>query len=341
MTAQTRSSTRLADTPHAAMRSRAVLCTQVALCLLISGTGASLAQAQSASPDTVHLRFGWQPGMHARIETTRLSVQVAATADSVSGSAEYRMRVGPHAAGVIISYDGFVFPPAADSSEAAQLNSLAERAAAMVPKVVVDSAGAFVRVEDVDVVRARLDSLMTQMLDPEEAAAARETLETMVTAEALAGLAAQEWNAIVGRWAGADLVIGTKYGFEEQAALPMIPGAAVTMVSEFSIERRTSCAEAGTDQDCVEIRLVSRADSAAVRKLLAEFTERLLAMPGLGIAFESFEMETEMVLVTEPSTLRPHRVRMSKHTKGVVSAQGERGEVSQSEVRTYGYTWVE
>lgn len=313
----------------------------VALCwFVLSGAAAASAQETGIGGDTVRLRFGWQPGMDARIETSRLNVQVAASADSVAGSSEYRMHVEPHAEGVIISYDGFVFPPAADSSESAQLNSLAERAAAMVPKVVVDPAGTFIRVEDVDVVRARLDSLVTQLLDPQEAAAVRETLETMVTAEALAGLAAQEWNAIVGRWAGEDLVIGMKYGFDEQAALPMIPGAAVTMVSEFSIERRTSCVEAGTDADCVQIRLVSRADSAAVRELLAQFTERLLATPGLGIAFESFEMENEMVLVTEPSTLRPHRVRISKRTKGVVSAQGERGEVSQSEVRTYRYSYV-
>lgn len=310
------------------------------LCFVLLCAGPAAAQSAPMASDTVKLRFAWQPGMEARIETERLNVQVAGSADSVAGSAEYRLRVGAHPQGLILSYEDFVFPAAADSSESAQLNSLAQRAAAMVPKVVVDPAGAFVRVEDVDLVRARLDSLMTEMLDAEEAAAARATLQTMVTAEALAGLAAQEWNAIVGRWAGSDLVIGTKYEFEEQAALPMMPGAAVTMVSEFSIERRTSCAESGTDQNCIELRVVSRADSAAVRELLAQFTERLLATPGLGIAFESFEMDNEMVLVTEPSTLRPHRVRMTKRTKGVVSAQGERGEVSQSEVRTYRYTYV-
>jgi protein required for attachment to host cells len=309
------------------------------ICIASSGAAGAFAQDAPARADTVNLRFAWPAGTDAHIETTRFQEQVSGTADTVTGSARYRMRVHAHPAGLIISYEDFAFPAAADTTESAQLNSLAEQAAAMVPKVVVDSAGAFVGIDGVETVHTRLDSLLTQMLEPEEAATAREGLATMVTEDALAGLAAQEWNAIVGRWAGSDLVIGTDYGFEEDAALPMIPGAGVKMVSEFRVERRTSCSGVATGDDCVEIRLVSRADPDAVREILAQFTEQLLATPGVGIAFESFEMENELVLVTEPRTLRPHRVRLSKRMKGVVAAEGERGEVSQIEVRTYRYTY--
>ncbi|HEX2165620.1 MAG TPA: hypothetical protein VHG09_00160 [Longimicrobiales bacterium] len=307
-------------------------------CVLLTA-GASAQEVPQA--DTVHLRFAWTAGTDAQIETTRLHVQSSGTTDSTSGSAQYRMHVASHPEGLIVSFDEFVFPPPDDTTDVAQLNSLASQAAAMVPKVVVDTAGQFVRIEDVASVRARLDTLMTEMLEPEEAAAARETLATIVTEDALAGIAAQEWNVIVGQWAGQDLVVGTEYAFEEQASLPMMPGAVVTMISTLSIARRTSCGESDRGDDCVEIRLVSRPDPEEVAQLLTEFTEQLLATPGLGIAFESFEMTNEVVLVTEPSTLRPHHVRTSKSTKGVVSAEGERGEVSRSEVRTFRYTYAQ
>lgn len=322
------------------IRSRTTSSALTLFCLVLSVSGSASAQHVQAGGDTVRLRFGWHAGMDAQVHTTRLHVRTAERTDSASGSAQYLMHVAEHPSGLLVSYDNFVFPVTADTGQAAQAATLAEQAAAMVPKVVVDPVGAFVGIEDVATVRARLDTLVTQMLEPEEAAAARETLATMLTEDALSGLAAQEWNAIVGRWAGTELVVGERYAFEEQAALPLLPGSAVTMLSEFSVERFTSCTEGGTEHDCVEIRVFSRADPEAVAALLAQFTERLLAMPGLGIEFESFDMENETTLVTEPSTLRPHRVRISKGTKGIVSAQGQRGEVSQSEVRTYRYVYV-
>ena len=305
------------------------------LCLTLMPASA-LAQASPDAADTVKLRFGWQPGTTAQIQTTRFQEQRSASVDTLSRRTNYRMHVASHDDGILVSYTDFTFP---DADTTDQRTSIAEQAAAIVPKVVVDSAGRFVRVEDVAGVRARLDTLMTRMLAPEEAASAREGLAELVTEEALAGLAAQEWNAIVGRWSGRDLVLGEEYGFEEDAALPMIPGAVVEMISTFSVARRTTCDGGAGSSDCVEIRLVSRADPDAVRAILAQFTERLLATPGVGIAFESFAMENEMVLVAEPGTLRPHHVRMSKRMGGVFTAQGERGEVSQSEVRTYRYTY--
>ncbi|HSK18567.1 MAG TPA: hypothetical protein VK912_05465 [Longimicrobiales bacterium] len=294
------------------------------------------AQQPPGVADTVKLRFGWQPGMTAQIETTRLQEQRSGSVDTMMQRTSYRMHVAQHDDGILISYTDFTFP---DADTTDQQTSIAEQAAAIVPKIVVDSAGGFVSIEDVPGFRARLDTLMTRMLPPEEAASAREGLAELVTEEALADLAAQEWNAIVGRWAGRDLVVGEDYGFEEEAALPLIPGAVVKMVSTFGIAGRTSCDGKAAGSDCVEIRLVSRADPDAVKAVLAQFTEQLLATPGVGIAFESFEMENEMVLIAEPGTLRPHHVRTSKRMGGVFTAQGERGEVSQREVRTYRYTY--
>jgi hypothetical protein len=98
--------------------------------------------------------------------------------------------------------------------------------------------------------------------------------------------------------------------------------------------------EGGAGSDCVEIHLVSTPDPAAMKEILAQFMERLLSTPGLGgIGFESLELENEMVLITEPSTLRPRRAVFSRSVAGVVAADGQRSEVSQTDIRTFRYTY--
>lgn len=317
---------------------RAVAAALIGITMYVPGAAA---QELPAPVDTVQLRFGWPAGMQARVATTRFRERISETADTTAGGAWYRMNVHAHDEALLISYDDFSFPPSADTTQASQLAAVSEQASAMVPKFIVDSTGTFVGIHDVEMVRLRLDSLLARLLGPEDLASAREGLASALSEEALTGLAAQEWNAIVGMWVDADLEMGAAYEFEEMAELPMIPGAEVRMVSEFSVERRTPCIEGGAIEDCVEIRLVSFPDPDAMKEVLTQFMERLLSVPGLGgLAFESLVMENEMVLITEPETLRPHRVWLSKSVTGVVSADGERSEVSQTDVRTYAYTYT-
>jgi hypothetical protein len=295
-------------------------------------------EAQVVSRDSVHLRFGWTAGTTAQVETTRRQ-HTSGVEDTVRGGAQYRMLVQTHPAGLVISYDDFEFPHAIDTVDAAAPGALADRAAAIVPRIVVDSAGRFVNVEDVASVRARLDSLVTMMLEPDAAAAARESLAALVTEESLAGLAAQEWHTIVGRWAGLRFVPGDTLVLGEEAALPLIQGATVTLTMEVITSAHVPCHDSDTSNGCIEIRAMARADPEEVRRILAEFAERVTAVPGVDIVFESFEMANGIVLVTEPATLRPHSVRLERNLTGVFTADGERSEVSQGEIRTFRYTY--
>lgn len=299
-----------------------------------------LAQDAPARVDTVQLRFDWQAGMSARVATTRFRERIAERTDTTAGGASYRMNVQEHDEGLLISYDDFSFPPSVDTTQSAQLATVAAQASAMVPKFIVDSTGTFVAIHDVEALKLRLDSLMSSLLEPEDLADARAGLSNVFSEDALTGLAAQEWNALVGMWVDADLELGEVYEFDEATELPMIPGASVRMVSQFSVERRTPCIQGGANDDCVEIRLVSTPDPEAMKEVLARFMERLLYTPGLGgIGFESLVVENEMILITEPATLRPHRMWLSKSVTGVVTAEGERSQVSQTDVRTYEYTY--
>ncbi|HEX6133851.1 MAG TPA: hypothetical protein VFZ24_07805 [Longimicrobiales bacterium] len=308
----------------------------------LAGTSDVLAQDMAARTDTIRLRFGWPAGTTARIQTTRYREQISETSDTTFMSADYRMSVTAHPEGLLVSYDDFRFPTVVDSTDGRDVNALAQRAASMVPKFVVGTGGEFVRIDDVASIRAGLDSMMAELLGPDaDAADVREALAAMLSEEALTGLAAEEWNAVVGMWIDADLELGAVYELEDQAPLPILPGVVVPMISEFSIESRTACEAGGADSACVELHYVSYPEPAAVKAALAEYLERLPAVPGMSsFAFEDLEVENEIIIVTEPATLRPHRMQITKAVSGVVTAGGERSEVTQLDVRTYQYTYT-
>jgi hypothetical protein len=142
-------------------------------------------------------------------------------------------------------------------------------------------------------------------------------------------------------WAGADLELGEIYEFEEDTPLPMIPGAVVPMISRFSVERRIACIDGGTAQDCVSIRLVSEPEPAAAKRILAEFMQRLTPNSGLGgFGFEELQVRNEIVLITEPQTLLPHRLSISKQVDGRVSAGGQSSTISQRDGKMYKFTYA-
>ncbi|HEX6307694.1 MAG TPA: hypothetical protein VFZ69_05860 [Longimicrobiales bacterium] len=299
------------------------------------------AQETPGAADTVRLRFDWPPGTTARIQTTRYREQVTETADTTFMSADYRMRVSAHPDGLLVAYDDFRFPTVVDTTNGADVNALAQRAASMVPKFVVDTGGEFVRIHDIEAIRAGLDSMLAELIGAgADAAEMREAMAAMLSEEALTGLAAEEWNAVVGMWIDADLELGTVYQLEDEAPLPILPGVVVPMISELTVQARTSCVEGGSDSSCVELHYVSFPEPAAVKAAIARFLEGVPQMPGMQpFAFEDLEVENEIIIVTEPATLRPHRMQITKALSGAVTAGGERSEVSQLDVRTYRYTY--
>lgn len=78
-----------------------------------------------------------------------------------------------------------------------------------------------------------------------------------------------------------------------------------------------------------------------MKQVLSRFMQRLASDPSLGgIGFEELQVESGVILITEPSTLVPHRVTLSRTVTGVVSAAGQRGKVSQVDIRTFKYTYA-
>jgi hypothetical protein len=294
-------------------------------------------QSRRAAPDTVRLRFNWPVGKVATVETTRFRERVTDRTDTFQGGGRYRMQVQQHPEGLLIAHDSFDIVSAAATPGLAASPTLQERVADLFPSYVVSRDGEFQRIDNVAGMRTRMSSLLQA---GDTTGKMRDALESFVSEEVLNAIAAQDWNALVGKWVDADLELGETYELEEEAPIPLIPGTIVAMLSEFAIERRVPCSESGTTADCVQIHVRSHPDPEEVKMLIRRFVDRIASAPEqASFGFDRLELENELVLITEPATLLPHRARLTKSLKGVVVADGKKSNVSQLDVRTFRFTY--
>jgi hypothetical protein len=300
------------------------------------------AQQPDAPPDTVRLRFAWPAGTIAAVETSRFRERIAERTDTLSGGATYRMQVREHDDGLAIIYDSLSITAAPRlTGDFAALQAAAEQLVGLVANYVVSRDGEFLRIQDVATIKARIDSLFAPVFaGVDSTGQAHAVFQSMLSEQALQALAAQEWNALVGMWGGAELELEAVYGFEEEEPIPLLPGETVRMVSELAIVGRLPCTEDALTPDCVEIQLVSYPDEEAMKAVLRRFMQRVAGdTAAAAFVIEALEIENELMLITEPATLLPHHAVIAKSVRGVGREGGETSEFSQIDVRTYTFTY--
>jgi hypothetical protein len=158
--------------------------------------------------------------------------------------------------------------------------------------------------------------------------------------EVLSAQAAQEWNALVGSWAGVEFEVGQAYVNSLEEPVPIFQGATVRFDYEMGILRRMSCdsVAAPKARDCVEIQMVSRPDTAAMRQLIERFTTSVV--PDMAnIVFTDFNIENVVTLVARPETLLPVFLSISKEITGSVRADGKDEKIYQLDVKTQWYSY--
>ncbi len=298
------------------------------------------AQTTTAKVDTIALRFGWPKNLAATVTAERLRIRSTEKTDTSSLDMSYRMQVQPGAGTeMVVRFRDFSFG-AADAAEPPAGSAIMEQVAAMVPSYRVSAGGEFLGVHDVAALKARMDSMVGAGIGENTSAEAKALLKSLVSEAYLNAATAQEWNALVGMWVGADLELGELYAFEEQTPVPIIPGATVKMNSEFSVEERVPCVENETEQRCVLIRLYSEPDTASVRTVLQQFMDRVASSARTDLPiFESLSIKSELILVTRPETLVPYRMELTKEVEGTGRLGDERSSFSQIEERRYRYVY--
>lgn len=305
--------------------------------LLLAFAPALAAQA----PDTVRLRFGWEPGMRADVDFEKVRIRnTDGRRDSTRMAMEYRIEVKPHPEGLLIANSAFRWTelPQLEGAAGEFYRALAASEISGQPEYVVSPGAEFLRVHGMEEMAAELRAMMgnfTAELEGEGAEPFRQMMETMLSPEALATSAATEWNTMVGGWVDADLEVGGEYELEDVAVVPLFPGVELPVLITFEVAGRVPCHENDPRARCVELLTTSVPDRDVLRQALGEFMQRA-GVPADQVEEVVSQMagETYVTLITEPETLRPHAMEIEK----VVYA-GEEDEPIQVDTDRYRFRY--
>jgi hypothetical protein len=273
-----------------------------------------LAAAPLAAQETVHLRFGWQPGMRAEVETEQVRVRmVDGRRDSVRIASAYRMEVGEHAEGLAVTFADMRWTelPRADPVLGRFYEALARTMSAGRARRIVSTDGDFVRVDGAEQVAREVSAAVQPLLADVEAstlANVRQMISGMLSEQSLTATAADEWNALVGAWVDAELDEGDALTLESSFQLPMFPGVTIPLQLEFElVNRAAACNPDDRGTRCVELRMSSVPDQEVLREALTDFLQRAGAPADqVKAIFAQMNVQTHVRVVTEPETLRPH-----------------------------------
>lgn len=313
------------------------------LALILAPLVVAAQDPDTAAPDTASLRFGWPVGMRAHIELERVRVRTAgATPDTNAILVTYDLEVHDHPDGRQIRYLNFASPgldaPADDQRRLMQMVS------SIVPGYVVSDSGELLRVDQLSEVRAAMLGWVRTALDTLPPGGLETLLGEMLSEDVLFALAAQEWNALVGTWIGAELEVGAAYELEAEEPIPMLGNVMVPYRYELGVSARVPCTPGASETGCVELILRSHPDPEAIQPHLTAFVQRMLDAAGPGvtippIAYRQLEIETEIVVVSEPATLTPHALTITRMVDATMEIEGVAQTARDAQVARYAYTY--
>ncbi len=314
------------------------------LCLLLLTAAPAWADSEEAAkPASVNLAFSWEPGLEATVSTTKTRLRDAGEQTKRSATSSYAIRVAADGEDLRIQFSDPSFEMSGDleALPAQARAQLAAQIAELMPDYVVKKSGEFSRIHDLPAYQKRLevfiDELMPKDIDPGLLAQFR----AIFTSEGfLTGKAAEQWNTIVGVWAGAEFEFGEVYGYSNREPIPAFPGELILMNYEFSAKRLVPCRRAGKDRQCAEVEMRSTTDPEDTKKLIESMLSRLAGgeMPPIP-PFKTLEVMNTIHLVTEPDGLVPHAYTVTRTMQGTIEIEGQVQSVQQVEETRVEYTY--
>ena len=307
-------------------------------------TAFAQAAVRPASVDTAKLTFRWPATVSARVNAHRYRERHnGGKHDTTELQLSYRMTAQRGTDGYVVRFHDFRLPESPRGAAAQQVASVVEQAGALVPSYRVNAQGEFTGLESTEALRALIDSALAKVIAKDGPAPQqlKQLMTTMTSNEVLAATAAQDWNALVGTWTGAELEVGEAYATEGEEPVPIFQNATVKFDYEFGVLRRMSCdsVAAPTARDCVELQMVSKPDSAAMRQLLQRFMGSLLPDVAKDMGFMDFNVENVVTLVARPETLLPISLVVSKEVTGTVRVEGQTQKLYQLDVKSQRYSY--
>lgn len=272
------------------------------------------------------LKFDWPDGLAATIIYTksRTRTQGDQPPQQQEASMAYRQTARRQGDGVVVSAE------ITDASELLNKLPPGEREkmklllSAGMPPIRVTPAGSFEDIHDIDAFREHLRGFFSGLLsNSAHRQKMQGALESITSREFLRAAAAQQWNAMVGTWAGVAFEPGESYPLESEADLPLVPGLKMKVAQRYRLIKEVDCTRAGQVRRCVELEATTSSVDESVRDAFNGVGKKLTGDASLFSpdAIKDFVLESRTRLVTEPDTLVPHELETEK-TISFVSKEG-------------------
>jgi hypothetical protein len=195
------------------------------------------------------------------------------------------------------------------------------------PDLVVSEGGEFIRVDDIERFRFRVESSIRPVAsalgggDPEILALLDSLLTVVIDDDVIEGLAADRWASLVDKWVGTDWEVGQVFGAEISAPNPLVPGPAIEYAIQAGVTRKIACEAPSGGSMCAVFVMVTRpaphAIGEAARLLADSLGAQLLAARGREVpagygeggesplTFQELILEGRVELMADPVSLLP------------------------------------
>lgn len=350
--------------------SRSTLAAAVILFHALWVASATAAGAQQA--ETFRPGFGWQDGMRVQATETRVGVlrEGSASDSGRVSTAAYTIVVSKHRDGLLIVHEDVRverlrdFPP--DLPAVARVNEVVADNLEYwlrLPDIVVTDQGEFVRVNDPEGFRFKVESSIRPVAsalaagDPEILGLLDDMLAVVVSDETIEALAADRWSSLVEKWVFTDWEIGQVYGAEIEAPNPLVPGPAIEYSIQAGVTEKIGCEAPSGGVTCAVFVMVTRpaeqalgqaagilADSLGAQLLAAAGQEvpdeyRQGGVPAL--TFEELRIEGRVELMADPVSLLPLWLEEREKRAGSGTGLGEPFSFYTEEILTTEFSYPE
>jgi hypothetical protein len=301
-------------------------------------SAASPQPAAAAVLSPTELRFDWPEGLDVRVDTER-SKEVQGgprPRPPVSVKAFYRMRVQPHAEGLVVRSQDFDF--GANPLSPSDATSLDAIVGTLAPSIIVSRAGEFLRIEDTTAVKNALDEMTRPMrqqasLPPQFS----QLVQQLTSDEFLNALAASDWNSMIGNWTDFPVKDGR---FEEtvEEPTPIMPDVNLPMTIVMKSVEQAECTRGAARYACGTFELTSRVDQSGFEAVMKRLLGGMKELEGL--RYEELDIVTVIRVKLEIGTMLPHQYSMTKTVKVRMSMPGEQPvSMTQTERRSSTFTY--
>ena len=205
------------------------------------------------------------------------------------------------------------------------VTGLLQQLGAEIPDYVVNRNGQFIRVDNLPAYQQRVEAALVSSL-PANMQGQKDRILSMLkpglTEKFLSAAATDDWNKVVGSWAGSSYVPGQTYLMIEQYFAPALGEIPFRMDVARRVTGFAPCTASETQ--CVKLELTATVAGDDFRSAMSNYLEKTVGQP---VKVKHISVIRKVEIIAEPDTLIPHRTRSVKETTVII-------EDSQGNART-------